>query len=91
MESSFRPYFIAGPGIYHGKASLKANGVDVPDEFLPSSSKVGGRIGAGVSFKAGEKMNVLVEGNYHIVNTEDEKTKFVTATAGLQFGFGSSK
>lgn len=48
-------------------------------------NKVGAAVGAGFELPAGESMNLIFQGVYRFIFTEDETTSFLGVTAGLIF------
>lgn len=83
-ESKFRPYLIAGGGVYNGKAT---GSTTVGGNFSTSGSttKFGVNGGAGFDFKAGS-VGLFVEGRFHDVFTSGANVKFIPITLGIRFG-----
>jgi hypothetical protein len=77
-HTRFRPYLIAGGGVYNSKAT----GTDAPDG---STTKVGVNLGAGFDFKAGGA-GLFLEGRWHNVFLEGANLKFLPITLGIRFG-----
>jgi opacity protein-like surface antigen len=65
-ESKVSPYAVVGLGIYNLKEKAEFSGVSSDT----SVSKIGGRGGLGVSYKASENVSVGVEGNFNLINTD---------------------
>jgi opacity protein-like surface antigen len=80
-ETRFRPYLIAGGGVYN----FKAKGDDVNPLIDDSETKFGINAGAGFDFKAGSA-GIFIEGRFHDVFTSVENTKFIPITLGVRFG-----
>jgi outer membrane protein W len=76
-ESKISPYVVAGVGIYNFKTKIEQGGASADT----SVSKVGGRGGVGLMYKASENVGVGVEGTYNLVNTEGSALKFVGVQA----------
>jgi opacity protein-like surface antigen len=77
-DSRFRPYLVAGGGVYDSKAT----GSDALDG---SSTKFGINLGAGFDFKAGSA-GLFVDGRFHDVFTDGDNLKFIPITVGVRFG-----
>ena len=60
------------------------------DAIDSSVKKAGGHGGVGVRWKATPSIDVGVEGDYHLINTEGTKTKYITGQAGVTFNFGGT-
>jgi len=85
-ESRFRPYLIAGAGVYNRK---QVGGSDVAG---PGVGNVGNTTtdfglngGAGFDFKAGA-IGLFLEGRFHNVFTDGEDVKFIPITVGVRLG-----
>jgi hypothetical protein len=79
-ETKFRPYIIAGGGVYN--IDLKGNDVPVNTS---STTKFGVNGGAGFDFKAAS-IGVFVEGRFHDIFTDGPNTALVNVTGGIRFG-----
>ncbi len=85
-ESKISPYAVVGLGIYNVKEKAEFGGVSADT----SVSKIGGRGGLGVSYKASENVSVGVEGTLHWINTDwsydinDDTAKNKTTFVGVQ-------
>lgn len=79
-DSRFRPYLIAGGGVYNIKTTT-----DVTLGTGGSTTKFGLNGGAGFDFKAGAA-GLFVEGRFHDVFTSGENVKFIPITVGIRFG-----
>ena len=86
-ESKIMPYVVGGGGIYHVTFKAELAGASDSD----SENKFGGRGGVGMNFKAGEKLNVNAEANFHVVSTSDASTKFATFRVGVSFPLTGAK
>jgi len=81
-ESRFRPYLIAGGGVYN----LKTTGNVTPGTLFEGGvTKFGINAGAGFDIKAGAA-GLFVEGRFHDVFTPGENVKFIPITVGIRFG-----
>lgn len=80
-DSRFRPYLIAGGGVYN----VKLKGDDVPTGFDDSQTKFGINAGAGFDFKAGAA-GLFLEGRFHDVFTDGPNTQFIPINVGVRFG-----
>jgi hypothetical protein len=77
-ETKFRPYLIAGGGVYNVK--------NKPDNFASSSdTKFGINAGAGFNVQA-SGVGVFVEGRFHNVFVTGQDFHFIPITAGIRFG-----
>jgi hypothetical protein len=83
--STFRPYVIAGGGVYN----LKTTGADNISGVVSTSgseTKAGINAGAGFDFKAGS-VGLFIEGRFHDVffsNSPD--VRFIPVTLGIRLG-----
>jgi opacity protein-like surface antigen len=80
-ETTFRPYLIAGGGVYN----LKIKGDDVPTGFDDSQTKFGINAGAGFDFKAGAA-GLFVEARFHDVFTDGPNIQFIPINVGVRLG-----
>jgi len=83
-ESQFRPYLIAGAGVYN----LKGTGsTTVSGNFSTtgSTTKFGLNGGAGFDIKAGSA-GLFLEGRFHDVFTSGKDVTFIPITIGIRFG-----
>ncbi len=80
-ESTTRPYFIAGGGIYSYKATIEAAGLVASD----SNSDAGINGGFGVMFDAGSKTHIGLQGLYHDIFTEGNSTQYFNVQAVFSF------
>ena len=76
-ESKISPYAVVGLGIYNFKTKVEFGGVSADT----SVSKIGGRGGLGLMYKASENVGVGVEGTYNLINTEGSALKFIGVQA----------
>ena len=85
-----RVYGAADAGLYALNASTDVNvsggGVSVSTSVSTSSTKFGASPSLGVLIKAGEKMNVDINGNFTYVATDVKSTTWVGFGIGLEFG-----
>lgn len=85
-ESTFRPYLIAGVGIYNFKL---VSGDDVAGPGVGNTGNTGTDFGlnggAGFDFKAGA-IGLFLEGRFHNVLTDGEDAKFIPITVGIRLG-----
>jgi hypothetical protein len=77
-ETKFRPYLIAGIGVYNFKAIGD-------DAFEDSATEFGVNAGAGFDVRAGGA-GLFIEGRYQNVFTEGPNIKFLPMTVGIRFG-----
>ena len=82
-ESTFRPYLIAGLGIYNFK-QVSGDDVAGPGEGN-TGTDFGLNGGAGFDFKAGA-IGLFLEGRFHNVLTDGEDAKFIPITVGIRLG-----
>ncbi len=65
------------------------NVLEVPiegsDPVTDSENRLGVAGGAGIEMPFGENFNLIFQGLYHVIFTEDENTAFIGLTAGLIF------
>jgi opacity protein-like surface antigen len=82
-ESSFRPYLIAGGGVYNFK-SVGGDDVAAPDD--DDSTEFGINGGAGFDIKT-SGIGLFVEGRFHNVFGEgDFDAQFIPITLGIRLG-----
>jgi opacity protein-like surface antigen len=82
-ESKFRPYLIAGVGVYNSK--LKT---DIEGDDEESSTDFGINGGAGFNFTAGS-VGLFVEGRFHNIFVSNfSDTNYIPITVGVRFGGG---
>ncbi len=85
-DSKFRPYLIAGGGIYNFKL---VSGSDVAGPGVGNtgntSTDFGLNAGAGFDFKVGS-IGAFVEGRFHDVFSSGPNVKFIPITAGIRLG-----
>ena len=77
-KSSFRPYLIAGSGIYNSRETGS-------DALGGSTTKFGVNAGAGVDFAVGGA-GLFVEGRFHDVFVEGPNLQFFPINVGVRFG-----
>jgi hypothetical protein len=82
-ESKFRPYLIAGVGVYNSKFKPDAD-IEGPD----GTTDFGINGGAGFNFTAGS-VGLFLEGRFHNVFNEGSDTNYIPITLGVRFGGGS--
>lgn len=83
-ESTTRPYFTVGGGLYSFKGTVEALGVSGSD----SETKAGINGGVGVLFDAGTSAHVGVQGTYHDIFTSDSSTQYMNAAIVVLFDLG---
>jgi hypothetical protein len=83
-ESQFRPYLIAGGGVYNFKGT-GSNTVSGNFTTTGSTTKFGVNAGAGFDFKAGSA-GLFLEGRFHDVFTSGKDFTFIPITLGIRFG-----
>lgn len=76
---SYTGYDYDGYGNYYETTYTDESEAEGDDE------KVGVAIGAGIEMPAGESMNLIFQGLYRFIFTEEENTTFLGITAGLIF------
>ncbi len=85
-DSKFRPYLIAGAGIYNFKL---VSGNDVAGPGVGNTGNTttdfGLNGGAGFDFKVGS-IGAFVEGRFHDVFSNGPNVKFIPITAGIRLG-----
>lgn len=85
-DSKFRPYLIAGGGIYNFKL---VSGDDVAGPGVGNTgnktTKFGFNAGAGFDIKTGG-VGFFAEGRFHDVFTNGPNTKFIPITVGIRLG-----
>jgi outer membrane protein with beta-barrel domain len=79
-STRFRPYLIAGLGIYNSKATGD-------DALGGSSTNFGLNAGAGLDFRAGSAA-LFLEGRFHNVFSDGPNVKFIPLNFGIRFGGG---
>ncbi|MEW5701299.1 MAG: outer membrane beta-barrel protein [Candidatus Zixiibacteriota bacterium] len=85
------PYLFGGAGFYNMKGGVSVDIGDIDLDVSASSTEFGVNGGAGMLFKAGEKMKVGVQGAFHNVMTEGDATQYISAGAFLLFTFGAQQ
>jgi hypothetical protein len=83
-ESQFRPYLIAGGGVYNFKRTGSTT-VGGAIDTEGSTTKFGVNAGAGFDFKAGS-VGLFVEGRFHNVFRTGSDLTFIPITLGIRFG-----
>lgn len=83
-ETRFRPYLIAGGGVYNFKGTGSST-VGGNFSTTGSTTKFGVNAGAGFDFKAGSA-GLFVEGRFHDVFTSGKDATFIPITVGIRFG-----
>jgi hypothetical protein len=71
-----------------GKATAIVPGIasqTFEEEFGGDEQKFGLAGGAGIEAPAGESANIVIQGIFRFIFTEDETTNFLGVTAGLVF------
>jgi hypothetical protein len=85
-DSKFRPYLIAGAGIYNFKL---VSGDDVAGPGVGNTGNTttdfGLNAGAGFDIKAGG-VGFFAEGRFHDVFSDGPNTKFIPITVGIRLG-----
>jgi hypothetical protein len=79
-DSPVSPYLLGQVGMTNSK-------VDVPTVDLESETDITVALGGGIGFGLGS-LAAFTEGQYVIVMTEDESSKFIVVRLGLRFGGG---
>ncbi|MHB2148945.1 hypothetical protein ACX8XP_07820 [Calditrichota bacterium LG25] len=80
-------FFLFGMGTYNiikTEISISYQGIDMGSES-DETKKMGVAAGAGLEMPLTETMNMIIQGLYRIIFTEDENTTFLGVTAGLVF------
>ena len=80
-------FFLFGMGtfnIFNTKISLSYNGIDL-GSGSDEEKKFGIAGGAGFEMPMTETLNLIIQGVYRIIFTEDENTTFLGITTGLVF------
>ena len=85
-DSKFRPYLIAGAGIYNFKL-VSGDNVAGPGvgNTGNTATDFGLNAGAGFDIKAGG-VGFFAEGRFHDVFTDGPNTKFIPITVGIRLG-----
>jgi len=55
------------------------------EKYSDTENRFGAAAGAGIELPLGESFNLIFQGLYHVVFTEEENTTFIGLTAGLIF------
>lgn len=96
VSPSFQPYLVAGPAYYAQEVEL-SNGrtlgqapvaPELDDRGIPygwGSDEWGGQLGAGFHIPISKRIELTVDGRYHLVT--DENNDFGTFVAGFNFRF----
>ena len=78
--------FLFGMATYNLlKTEWKVSGYGNTEEGSVKNNKPGAALGAGLEIPASESMNLILQGIFRFIFTEDETTSFVGITAGLVF------
>jgi opacity protein-like surface antigen len=77
-STRFRPYIIAGVGVYNSKATGA-------DALGGSATNFGLNAGAGLDFRAG-KAALFLEGRFHNVFSAGPNIEFIPINLGVRFG-----
>jgi len=93
-------FFLFGMGTYNflkTEINIKYSGIEYDyitgtyfnveeeEDFKDDDDKLGIAIGAGIETPMGESMNLIFQGLYRFIFTEDETTNFLGITAGVIF------
>ena len=84
-DTKFRPYLIAGGGVYNYKATGSST-VSGNVSTTGSTTKFGVNAGAGFDYKAGGGAGLFVEGRFHNVFRTGSDISFIPITVGIRFG-----
>lgn len=79
-------FFLFGLGTYNLlKTKVTVKGFGEEYEETADDDKFGASIGAGIEMPMGETKNLIFQGLYRFIFTEDETTSFLGITAGIIF------
>ncbi len=84
-------FFLFGMGTYNLLTTETTVGIEIPGYGSSEESDTGEddyfgvAAGAGFELPFGSSMNLIIQGLYRFIFTEDEATSFIGATAGLVF------
>jgi len=78
-ESGFRPYLLAGGGLYN----YRLEGDDVPAGLDESESDFGLSGGLGMTYRLGQ-VGVFAEGRFHNVFTSEEDIQYIPVVVGAR-------
>lgn len=87
--SEIAPFAVIGAGLYNVKTKLESPNENYASEV--TETKIGGRAGLGLSFKAGEAVSVGVEGTYHHIATDVASKQFIGLEAGVTINLSPQK
>ncbi|GEM_PF-6956945 len=96
VSPSFQPYLVAGPAYYAQEVELSngrtlgqaPNAPELDNRGIPygwGSDEFGGQVGAGFHIPISKRLELTVDGRFHIVT--DENNDFGTFVAGFNFRF----
>lgn len=78
--------YLFGMGTYNSlRAETKVSGFGQTESDETSEGKIGLALGAGAEMPATESFNLLIQGLWRFIFTEDETTSFLGITFGLAF------
>ena len=80
-DTPIRPYILAGGGIYNSK--LVGDGV--PDG-TDGDTKFGINAGAGFDYQASDNLGIFLEGRFHLIFTDPDKTNLLPISVGVRIG-----
>jgi opacity protein-like surface antigen len=85
--SKTMPYFVAGLGMYNGKAQITPPG---GPEVSASETDFGLRGGMGLNMMLSPKMGIGLQADFNDVMTEGSSTQFIGLSAGLHWSLTPS-
>ena len=80
-STPIRPYILAGGGVYN----LKLVGDDVPDG-ADGDTNFGINAGAGFDYQASDNLGIFLEGRFHLIFTDPDKTNVLPISVGVRIG-----
>jgi hypothetical protein len=79
-------FFLFGMGTYNIlKTEITVSAFGESESAEGDEKKFGIAAGAGLEFPAGSTMNIIVQGLFRLIFTEEESTSFIGVTGGLVF------
>ena len=85
QDSPMSPYLMAGGGFYSVKNKFEFDNTSIsaaPTIIEATSNKFGGKLGAGVSYKASEVIGIGVEGVFNIFQFDKDELSKLFETVG---------
>jgi|GEM_PF-4881098 len=89
QDSPMSPYLMAGGGFYSVKSKFEFDNTSIsapPTVIEATSNKFGGKIGAGVTYKASEVVGIGVEGVFNIFQFDKDELSKQFETIGAPPG-----